>query len=52
MTRSRNSAVPTDPMQPTILIVDGAFLQREELRSNRDYLIWLKVDPETARAPA
>jgi len=33
--------------ETTILIVDGAFLQREELRSNWDYLIWLKVDPET-----
>jgi uridine kinase len=31
----------------TILIVDGAFLQREELRSKWDYLIWLKADPQT-----
>lgn len=30
-----------------ILIVDGAYLQREELRSDWDYLIWLKVDAET-----
>lgn len=33
--------------ETTILIVDGAFLQRDELRSDWDYLIWLKVDAET-----
>ena len=31
----------------TILIVDGAFLQRDELRRHWDYLIWLKVDADT-----
>jgi uridine kinase len=31
----------------TILIVDGVYLQREELRSDWDYLVWLKVNPET-----
>jgi uridine kinase len=31
----------------TILFVDGVYLQREELRSDWDYLIWLKVDAET-----
>jgi uridine kinase len=31
----------------TILIVDGAFLQREVLRGDWDCLIWLKVDAET-----
>jgi uridine kinase len=31
----------------TILIVDGVYLQREQLRSDWDYVIWLKVDAET-----
>jgi uridine kinase len=35
-----------------ILIVDGAFLQRDELRSHWDYLIWLKVDADTVLARA
>src|SRR5579864_2931516 len=30
-----------------ILIVDGAYLQRQELRSDWDYRIWLEVDPDT-----
>jgi uridine kinase len=40
--------------EDAILIVDGAFLQHDELRNNWDYLIWLKVDAKTvlARAPA
>jgi len=36
----------------TILIVDGATLQRPELRSHWDYLIWLKVDDDTILARA
>ena len=36
-------AVPVN----AILIVDGAYLQRAELRSECDYVIWLKVDAET-----
>jgi uridine kinase len=35
-----------------ILIVDGAFLQRDELRRHWDYLIWLKVDAVTVLARA
>jgi uridine kinase len=31
----------------TILIVDGVYLQRDELRREWDYLIWLKVDADT-----
>jgi uridine kinase len=34
--------------ESTILIVHGANLQRPELRSHWDYLIWLKVDANTA----
>lgn len=30
-----------------VLVVDGAFLQRPELRQDWDYLIWLDVDVET-----
>src|SRR5215470_8093144 len=36
----------------TILIVDGANLQRPELRSQWDYLIWLKADPDTVLSRA
>jgi len=36
----------------TILIVDGAYLQRDELRSHWDYLIWLKVDADTVLSRA
>src|SRR5262249_37843581 len=32
--------------EPTILIVNGVFLQRDELRSHWDYLVWLKVDAD------
>jgi uridine kinase len=38
--------------ESTILIVDGANLQRPELRSHWDYLIWLKVDANTVLARA
>jgi uridine kinase len=38
--------------EKAILIVDGAYLQREELRTHWDYLIWLKVDTETMIARA
>ena len=36
----------------TILIVDGANLQRPELRSQWDYLIWLKADRDTVLSRA
>jgi hypothetical protein len=46
----------TEPCQVapenTILIVDGANLQRPELRSHWDYLIWLRVDADTVLARA
>lgn len=35
-----------------ILIVDGAYLLRDELRPHLDFLIWLKVDAETVIARA
>ena len=38
--------------EQAILIVDGAYLQREELRGHWDYLIWLQVDTETMIARA
>ncbi|MBV8714723.1 MAG: GNAT family N-acetyltransferase [Chloroflexi bacterium] len=38
--------------QNAILIVDGAYLQRDELRSHLDYLIWLKVDADTVLSRA
>ena len=36
----------------TILVVDGAFLCRPELRNEWDYVIWLDVDTETMIARA
>jgi hypothetical protein len=30
-----------------VLVVDGAFLQRPELKPGRDYLIWLDIDADT-----
>ena len=35
-----------------ILVVDGAFLCRPELRDEWDYVIWLDVDPDTMLARA
>jgi len=35
-----------------VLIVDGAFLQRPELRTGWDYLIWLDIDAESMVARA
>jgi uridine kinase len=36
----------------SVLVADGAFLQRPELRTGWDYLIWLDVDAETMVARA
>ena len=38
--------------QRAILVVDGAFLCRPELRDEWDYVIWLDVDPDTMLARA
>src|SRR5436305_12630655 len=46
MTRSRNSAVPTDPMQPTILIVDDEKHTRDGLRRllENEYDVYVAAD--------